>query len=819
MRYNMSAVNPTLFNLTGDPFYGKLVFVAPGTSKTYRNVFDVDNHNLGHVIITNQHGRLSEQIILDGTYDMQMWEFVGTVFDVDDDTQWQLIRTERIIDPSDNITLSVDGAMSFQTVSDMREFSSEGLNDTNTCFRMGYYFAGDHEPLAYVWDPECTDVDDGGSIIKPADRTSRGRWVAMFPERINIKWFGVKEAPLESLTTYQSSSMLAAQQVALHKGKTLYFPCTGESAFYGCDSVTLDVGNADIIMDAGVRLVGKSGSTNTLSCFNLYCDRDATVFIAYNQDPFAVSAHEVWTASMANYGEIKADIVHWNKSIRKTSWRNCQFVFETAPGNTMAFTNCVLDFASDEYKLEPSERSYTFYDMLFTDKYFKTGLIDYGYINVGKDCSVDIASFSNPVNWFNLMQDWGMTSIDCHGYRMDSVTLKINTRIVNGNISTMTVSEGIGLFLDNSLVDALVFNDGSQDVTMISSTAGAGSSITCNNLNVQDSKLLFVSDSILCQSTAASLERSQFLCKILTMDFAANSCTFADAIGCVNFAAYGSSFLGAINVGFMEVLRVVCINNVIGAACQMNIARNPASTAENVLAVGCRWVGNTIHNTNFWIMMDRLYLHPDDKEHDYVYSNNNGSIQPGQPITFETNMTYAEVMGSDMVNFTGVHVGPTYGNGQYIIGGKSTGIKWTGNPIPDFFLFTIGTVNVDAHIEVDLLGPKMKDMGLSLPYIPAYAGLKWVFDFNTNSRIRYEYDGTSGYSIESPLLFKGGYSWQFKVCAKEKSQNFDEYLKLKTFPMSIGIWLGPTEMYDGIINATHDSRVDVLVWRLKAVTK
>lgn len=822
MRYNFLDVNPTLFDLEGKPFYGKLVFVAPGTSRTYRNVFDVDDHNLGHLIITNQHGRLSKQIILDGTYDVQYWEFVGTLFDVEDDTQFRLIRTERIIDPSDNITLDVDGMMTFRTVQEMRDFDVAGLSNRTVVLRTGYYENGDHEGLAYVWDENvpATTADDGGYIIKPSSVTGKGRWVAIFPSYINVKWYGVKSASLQSQVTYQSSAMQAAILRSLYMGKTLYLPSTSSYTFYGLDSVSMDVGNADIRLDAGVRLVAKPGTVNSIKCYNLYCDRDDQVFYGDDTDTRTnVSCHEVWTASIGNYGGIDADIVHWNSQVRQISWKDCEFILESVPSNGgMSFENCKLTFAKDEYKFPLADANYTFSRMDFSDQYFKDGLIDYAYMNVSKDCRIDLESFNNATNWFNLMQDWNESSINCQGQRMDSVSVTIDTTLHNVNIGMLVVGAGHNLSINVGHVDGIVFEDAGKSVSLTDVSVGGNNmptSIHCWNFQAERISITYASAVI--SATSMNLDRSQFNCSLVTKTFDVSHCDFTGLVTCRTFTAAYCTFGANIYVQFYMDLRVVCINNTIGPQCQM-IITSESTEYVNCKAVGCAWTNNTIlGRTTFWITMDRTYLHPDDTEHQYVYKDNIGGIQPGQPFMFETPFLKGEISWDQIEQFTGVHVGPTIGDGNYVFRDGTSVVKWSGNPIPQFFLFTIGTQRVSVHMEVSLLGNKMIDGGLHLPYMPSSAGLNWIFDFSTTDRVRYEFNGTDGYIVTSPIEFVSGYMWQFRTCAKEKSADFNEFKKLVTYPMQIGMWICPTQMLEGIYNGSTSLSDNKLVWRAVAV--
>lgn len=71
------------------------------------------------------------------------------------------------------------------TVSELR--TNFGDYEGQIITLLGYYEAGDKEPLNYKWSSE-QGVDDGGSVIN----TDNGSWLAVFNEVLNIRDFGSK---------------------------------------------------------------------------------------------------------------------------------------------------------------------------------------------------------------------------------------------------------------------------------------------------------------------------------------------------------------------------------------------------------------------------------------------------------------------------------------------------------------------------------------------------------------------------------------------------------------------------------------------------
>lgn len=630
MRYNFCSVNPTIFDLEGQPFYGFLQFVAPGTTKEYVNVYDKDDHNLGHIVFTNAYGRLDNQIFLRGTVDVQYWKYIGTQFDPEDETQWALIRTERVLDPEDNLTFKVDGMAATDTVDEMRAFKTDGLEEGTTMMRTGYYVGGDHEPLMYRWDPLSRLPDDGGYVIQPDDSTTTGRWIAVFPEYINIKWFGVKSASLESQTTYQSSSMLAAVNRANEWGKQLYFPAEYANTFYGVDNVDIDVDLADIHMDLGVRLVARPGTQNTLQCYNLIADRDEQVFIgpATELNAWSIKAHELWTAEVGNWG-FTADIVHWNKNVRMTGYNDCELIIETDPPvRGMNFSNVVLKFASDEFLLDQDRALYIFDNMEFTDRYFKEGqILDYNGVEVDKSCTTDIENFRDPVNWLNLHQYWDEPIINCQGQRMGGVELTLPRTLVNVNIGNITTIGSGTLSLTTGTVNGIVMDNRSASLTLNNIVvSGAVTNINVGTITLLNSTIENVS-AVMNAAFSMTIDKSNVACALSANIIYASHSEFGHAaINVVNgIEADGCSFLGVINNRFNLQLHLQFVNNIFGKQSKIFIKRADSSTATNVKATSSCFVNNTIMaTTGKWIEIDHTGMVADDQLHDYIFDGNKG---------------------------------------------------------------------------------------------------------------------------------------------------------------------------------------------------
>jgi hypothetical protein len=68
---------------------------------------------------------------------------------------------------------------------------------------LGYYAAGDHGGVSYIFDSASTLTDDGGAVIKPtAVGGGAGRWLLQVTHPLNPKWWGAKDDATLAFDSY-----------------------------------------------------------------------------------------------------------------------------------------------------------------------------------------------------------------------------------------------------------------------------------------------------------------------------------------------------------------------------------------------------------------------------------------------------------------------------------------------------------------------------------------------------------------------------------------------------------------------------------------
>lgn len=97
----------------------------------------------------------------------------------------------KIGDTYKSILLAVESTLIANNIEDLR--SKEPAYEGQIITLLGYYEAGDKEPLNYKWTSE-QGIDDGGGVIN----TEGGSWQAIFTDSINTRDFGAISTSLDS---------------------------------------------------------------------------------------------------------------------------------------------------------------------------------------------------------------------------------------------------------------------------------------------------------------------------------------------------------------------------------------------------------------------------------------------------------------------------------------------------------------------------------------------------------------------------------------------------------------------------------------------
>lgn len=194
-----------------NPLHGCIQFnVKDGN--TVAPIYDSDGTALANPQVTDTYGRTKHQVFIDTDVVAYFYKYIGEGtwsnehdIDTSDVSKWALQYTsENMLDVLANITL--DTVVSIGTVAELRTVDIDGIplvDGKKTVTLLGYFASGDKEPINYIWNPESTEQDNGGSVIA-SDSHITGRWIMVQPtEHCDSRHFGV--FPQDSYNTADQS--------------------------------------------------------------------------------------------------------------------------------------------------------------------------------------------------------------------------------------------------------------------------------------------------------------------------------------------------------------------------------------------------------------------------------------------------------------------------------------------------------------------------------------------------------------------------------------------------------------------------------------
>lgn len=245
--YNFADFYPTLFDNSGRPLTGKLVFLDAHTGAP-RAVYSSDGTVLDSVQYVNVH--TEQQIFLEGDYLVRLYKYIGdgACNTGDTDSDFLLQRSFQVLDSDTGAILKPEV---YGGVSALKDYPTEGLADGYTIQVGGYYTATDCPVRTFVWNSQSTVDADNGLVFR--SNNSGGRWIlSNDKDYIDVRWYGDIPTSSSTGTSYDSQRKLA--QIAANKyGKTLYFPITNLSEPYYVFTGTDYTVNGTVLIDNAAR--------------------------------------------------------------------------------------------------------------------------------------------------------------------------------------------------------------------------------------------------------------------------------------------------------------------------------------------------------------------------------------------------------------------------------------------------------------------------------------------------------------------------------------------------------------------------------------
>lgn len=413
---------------------GLLIFCEPNTT-TPKNVKDVNGVNLGSRITLNEFGRPPRQIVCEGDYSVEVYEYIGTEYDIDDLTNFKLLRTDYIIDPTLHIVNKIGGFTNLATIEELKNF--DNADEGMVVQVNGYYKAGDCPPRYYVWYPNSSANDDNGGVIKPNAVTGNGRWVMVVPDVVDVRYFGVFPSSLYEDQMYYTSRLQSANNYSRKYSRTLYFPLCHPSSVsrYGLDGITL---RGNVKMDKGVKFFLLGGTTSKLIC-------EYNGLEAYQGDEIVQGTGKVtfegidpYTKWINNYTTFtKYDKILYNGSYPYSQINNERVEFLVDCTDSIGFNSCILEFKNGSHFVP--DTFYSFNNMVIRDDWFFGARMDFNYLQISNSLVraenfIDIKNYwqsalHNGDNYFDL-NNRALVYTESYREEFDN-----DITIVNGNIS------------------------------------------------------------------------------------------------------------------------------------------------------------------------------------------------------------------------------------------------------------------------------------------------------------------------------------------------------------------------------------------------
>lgn len=228
----------------GHPLVGRVRFCNPDASPA--EVFAEDGTtSLGSSVFTDSSGRPVQQPFLeDHDYLLFFDKYVGhaTMTEDDDTDSWE--EQGSAIDRYDVFGVSVEcgTVVSVANMEALEHTAPESVTPFGGLYMvdlLGYDTAGDKPVIRYVWDPENTDSDNGGSVVA-VDDIETGRWVIKDrPEFVDSRHFGAFPSSTAQSFATQRYNLQRAALWAHGEGLGLYLHADDTHAYYDISGINI----------------------------------------------------------------------------------------------------------------------------------------------------------------------------------------------------------------------------------------------------------------------------------------------------------------------------------------------------------------------------------------------------------------------------------------------------------------------------------------------------------------------------------------------------------------------------------------------------
>lgn len=358
-------------------------------------IYDQDGTSLDNPQITDIYGRTKHQVFIEEDVTAYFYKYIGQGsledeerlgINVNDPSKWSLQYTAENQSTYD-LHLTSDSAKYVSTIADLRALNPADVPEIDgkkVIILLGYYNAGDKQPINYVWDSLQTHTDTGGSYIKSNDLIT-GRWEMVQPtEHCDSRHFGAFPSNSYNMAdqTYQIGQLFAYCSVhalrPFFNGSTDYRWFKYTNLNVSCEAI--DVTEETRFYDAG---------------------QDNTIQGEWNGNPHFtqnntnVNAKKVRTSwgakSYINYEDVIMDVEPQQKV-----WSNAHIDIRYSPAFGFQFDNCSFEENHNIGSDNVNSIDNTFNNCRLSERMFiLDGANKVSLVGLCTNCQIDMDDFRN----------------------------------------------------------------------------------------------------------------------------------------------------------------------------------------------------------------------------------------------------------------------------------------------------------------------------------------------------------------------------------------------------------------------------------------
>lgn len=391
------------------PLHGCVQFMVRD-GNTPAPIFDSDERPLQNPQITDNYGRTQHQVFINSDVVAYFYKYIGNgnwqtqpdpdappsdpVIDTSDATKWSLQFTVESWDSS-SIDLHSSSLFVVESMAELRALDLEDVPQLESKKKMilllGYNQAGDKEPVCYIWNPDSTDIDDGGSIIQGSELT--GRWILVQPtEHCDSRHFGV--FPQDTLNgADQSTGILNLFNYCNRTGLKPFFNGSAEAKYFKFSNLVGIVSAIDVSPQTTFLVSGQSSITGEWNGDPKFIFSDEMTTVTVN----CSKAKTSWGASQ--YIGVREVIIDQDPVQRV--WTDCHIDMRLNPAYGFQFYHCSFEFNGNLGSDNAHNIHNSFFNckmnerMLIIDGDFKANLTGHCY-----NCQIDPDDFYHSMDLF-----------------------------------------------------------------------------------------------------------------------------------------------------------------------------------------------------------------------------------------------------------------------------------------------------------------------------------------------------------------------------------------------------------------------------------